>query len=159
MDGRDIPARVFSPFDVVSLKASTNARFVRFNLATGISSSRLAGHAPSTEITIDVSGRTAEGNPQTESVTIAHPGGQSALTGLGVALGTARMLGLEGRGRVPPGLYLPETVMDADWYVQQMRADGAIFQAGTPRPHEAPALTTAAPFSAAGSNHGLEHER
>lgn len=130
VDGAQLEAQAYSPFDVLSLHAATNARSIRFDLVYGQSASRRRGEPFSTETIIDFGGRKKDGTSGTSHLEIVHPQGQAPLTALGVALGIEALLGL--RGEAPaPGLYLPETLIDPDYYVAQMKAFGTLFSAVT----------------------------
>ncbi|HEV7305780.1 NAD(P)-dependent oxidoreductase [Ensifer sp.] len=127
VDGVELDAVAYSPFDVMALSARTNAGDIRLDLAYSVSASRRRGEAFSTEITIDIAGRGKNGEPLRQRHEIVHPDGQAPLTALGVALAVERMLGLAGGEAPQPGLYLPEVVIDAAYYVQRMKEFGASF--------------------------------
>lgn len=128
VDGVEIPAQAYSPFDIISLAAATDARSIRFDLALAESASRRRGDPFSTEITIEIEGRLATGDRARSRHEIVHPGGQAPLTALGVALGVERLLGLAGGEPVAPGLYLPEVLIDPAYFVERMQAFGTRFE-------------------------------
>lgn len=124
LDGRELEALAFAPYDIVSLQAATGARDVRFDLAMADSSSRLRGGAIATELILEIEGVTAAG-PVTRRSTIEFNQGQAALTGLSVALALSTALGLEDRPPAAPGLYFPELLMNAQWFLDQLGHAGA----------------------------------
>jgi hypothetical protein len=125
VDGAVIEGRAYSPLDVVSLAAATDARSIRLDLAVGRSASRLRGEAFSTEIIIEIAGRAPDGSIARVRHDIVHPAGQAPLTALGVALAVERLLGLAGGPAPSPGLYLPETLIEPATMVRRMREFGA----------------------------------
>ncbi|QPF72970.1 NAD(P)-dependent oxidoreductase [Roseateles sp. DAIF2] len=128
VDGVELPAQAYSPFDVMALAAATQARDIRLDLAYAESASRRRGEPFSTEIVLELEGLDAAGRPHSSRHQIVHPQGQAPLTALGVALGLERLLGLAGGAPVAPGLYLPEHLLDVDRFVAQMREFGARFE-------------------------------
>lgn len=126
VDGALLTAQAYSPFDVLSLHAATEAQAIRFDLVYGQSASRRRGAPFSTETIIDITGTKRDGTEGTSHLEIVHPKGQAPLTALGVALGIEALLGLKGEAPAP-GLYLPEKLIDPDYYVAQMKAFGAVF--------------------------------
>ncbi|WP_427024746.1 NAD(P)-dependent oxidoreductase [Aureimonas ureilytica] len=129
LDGRALQGRAFSPYDIVSLQAMTRARSVRFDLATAESSNRSRGGSVATELIVEIEGELG-GRPMRRRVTLEFGKGQAALTGLGGALALSTVLGLEGRPAYPPGLYFPERLMEADWYLSALKAAGAVIDLG-----------------------------
>lgn len=124
LDGRLLKASAFSPYDIVSLQAMTRARSVRFDLAVATSSSRRRGEGAATELIVEVEGELR--GSLCRRLTLEFGKGQAALTGLGGALALSTVLGLEGKPAFPPGLYFPEQLMDAHWYLTELRAEGAV---------------------------------
>jgi hypothetical protein len=124
IDGTPLEAEAFSPFDVVSLATATGAPNVRFNLATGVSSSRRRGEPMSTEIIIELSGQDQQGEPLRTRHAVVHPQGQMLLTGLGVTLILERLLGLDGRAAAPAGLYFPYQLLEAGVYLDRLKQIG-----------------------------------
>jgi hypothetical protein len=131
VDGVVRPARAYSPFDVLSLAAATNARNIRVDLAFDVSASRRRGEPFSTETVIEIEGTTDAGPARTRHE-IVHPAGQAPLTALGVALITERALGLAGGPPLKPGLYFPDTVIDPAYYLERMKEFGATFRTVAP---------------------------
>lgn len=134
VDGTKMDANVFSPNDVLLLANATGAPNVRFDLAMGISSSRRAGGAVSTEIIINLAGRDQAARPLIKRHAIVHPGGQMPLTGLGVALVLERLAGLAG-DKPEPGLYFPSQLIDHSTYLDRLRAAGGEVFELEPIPH------------------------
>ncbi|HEV7318172.1 MAG TPA: NAD(P)-dependent oxidoreductase [Ensifer sp.] len=130
VDGVELDAVAYSPFDIMALAARTHAGNVRLDLAYSVSASRRRGDAFSTEIVIDIAGRGKNGEPLKQRHEIVHPEGQAPLTALGVALAVERMLGLAGGEAPRAGLYLPEVLIGADYYVRRMKDFGASFAEG-----------------------------
>jgi hypothetical protein len=136
VDGVELDAVAYSPFDVMALSARTNAGNIRLDLAYSESASRRRGEPFSTEILIDIAGRGKDGQPLSQRHEIVHPEGQAQLTALGIALAVERMLGLAGGKAPAPGLYLPEVLIEPAYYVERMKEFGAAF-AERPRTAEA----------------------
>lgn len=124
LDGRELEADAFAPYDIVSLHAATGAQRVRFDLAMAPSSRRLRGAGIATEILLEIEGERG-GTPLTRRASIEFAPGQSALTGLSTALTLSTVLGLEQRPAAGPGLYFPELLMEADWFLDQLVQAGA----------------------------------
>ncbi|MGE6786729.1 NAD(P)-dependent oxidoreductase [Ensifer adhaerens] len=127
VDGVELDAAAYSPFDVMALSARTNASDIRLDLAYSVSASRRRGEPFSTEIAIDIEGRGKHGEPINRRHEIVHPAGQAPLTALGVALAVERMLGLAGGVAPAAGLYLPEVLIEPAYYVRRMKEFGASF--------------------------------
>lgn len=125
VDGPEVDAQAYSPFDVIGLAAATDAGTIRLDLALGESASRRRGEPFSTEIVIELQGRGKDGAPLSSRHEIVHPAGQASLTALGVALGVERLLGLAGGEPLAAGLYLPEVIIDPDYFVERLREFGA----------------------------------
>jgi hypothetical protein len=124
LDGTDIDATGFSSIDVAGLAAATGAHSVRFDLGMGISSSRRKGGSFSTEILLDISGLDAAGVPHRTRHAVVHPGGAAPLTGMGIALLLERLIGLDGKPPVAPGLYFPYQILDASHYLARLAEEG-----------------------------------
>jgi hypothetical protein len=104
---------------------ATGARDVRLDVAVEESSTRAAGAPFSTEIVVEIDGTLRTGEAARTRTEIVHPQGQAALTGLCAALAVERLLGLDGRAPVPPGLYFPESILDPAYVVERMEEFGA----------------------------------
>ncbi|QND53786.1 NAD(P)-dependent oxidoreductase [Phyllobacterium sp. 628] len=128
IDGVEAEASAYSPLDVLGLGVATDAKSIRFDLVYGESASRRRGEAFSTEIIIEISGELKSGEPAKTRLDIVHPQGQAPLTALLVALGIERLLGLAGGEKVAPGLYFPDTLIDADYVIGRMKEFGTVFK-------------------------------
>ncbi|WP_130834788.1 NAD(P)-dependent oxidoreductase [[Erwinia] mediterraneensis] len=124
LDGTEINATGFSSIDVVGLASATGAPGVQFDLGMGISSSRRKGGAFSTEIILDISGVDAAGESLRTRHAVVHPGGAAPLTGMGIALLLERLVGLDGKPPVAPGLYFPYQILDASHYLARLAQEG-----------------------------------
>ena len=124
VDGTPLPASAYSPLDVVSLAAATDAHSVRLDLALAETASRRRGEAFSTEIALDLYGRGRNGAPLHRRHELVHPQGQAPLTGLGIALGVERLLGLAGGAAPAPGVYTPDLLLDPAQWLQRYRQFG-----------------------------------
>ncbi|WP_338556847.1 NAD(P)-dependent oxidoreductase [Erwinia sp. E_sp_B04_7] len=124
IDGTEIAATGFSSIDVVGLASATGAGNVQFDLGMGISSRRRKGETFSTEIIIDISGLDIAGQALHTRHAIMHPGGAAPLTGMGIALLIERMVGLDGKPPVAPGLYFPYQILDAAHYLARLKQEG-----------------------------------
>lgn len=125
-DGTEMASSALSPCDVAALATATGAPNVRFDVATGVTSSRRRGEPMSTEIIIELAGMDHAGQPLRTRHAVIHPQGQMPLTGLGAALVLARLIGLDGQAPVPPGLYFPYQLLDPDAYLASFRRAGGI---------------------------------
>ncbi len=128
VDGVELDAQAYSPFDIMALAARTDAKAIRLDLAYSVSASRRRGEAFSTEITIEIEGEGTDGKLRLDRHEIVHPQGQAPLTALGVALAVERLLGLAGGDAPKAGLYLPEVLIDPGYYIDRMKEFGAVFE-------------------------------
>lgn len=124
IDGTAIQASGFSSIDIAGLAAVTGASNVAFAIGTGVSSSRRAGGAKSTEIIIELTGVDAEGAPLHSRNAVFHPGGAAPLTALGVSMVLERLTGLDGKPATPPGLLFPYQVLDHGAYLARLEQEG-----------------------------------
>nr|WP_272213055.1 NAD(P)-dependent oxidoreductase [Marinicella sp. W31]MDC2878996.1 NAD(P)-dependent oxidoreductase [Marinicella sp. W31] len=106
VDGTTMPGELLSPNDVLILAEATKAPNVAFRLAIGESSSRRSGEPLSTEIIVELSGKSHDGAALKSAQAVVHSGGQMPLTGMGVAMLLERLAGLSGEP-VAAGLYFP----------------------------------------------------
>jgi hypothetical protein len=128
VDGVELEAQAYSPFDIMALAARTDAKAIRLDLAYSVSASRRRGEPFSTEITIEIEGQGADSKHRLDRHEIVHPQGQAPLTALGVALGVERLLGLACGDAPKAGLYLPEVLIDPAYYVGRMKEFGTSFE-------------------------------
>ncbi|QOG07231.1 NAD(P)-dependent oxidoreductase [Aureimonas sp. OT7] len=124
IDGTPVEAKGFSSIDIVGLAAATGARNVRFDLATGVTSSRRRGEAKSTEIIIELEGEDRQGMPLRKRHAGFHPGGAAPLTALGTSMILERLVGLDGMAPTAPGLYFPYQILDHERYVRRLEDAG-----------------------------------
>lgn len=124
IDGTQIEAAGFSSIDVVGLASATGAHTVQFDLGTGVSSSRRKGGRFSTEIVLDISGLDFAGQPLRTRHAVMHPGGAATLTGMSIALILERLIGLDGKPPVAPGLYFPYQILEAGHYLARLKQEG-----------------------------------
>lgn len=125
-DGTEMKASALSPCDVAALATATGAPNIRFDVATGVTSSRRRGEPMSTEIIIALAGTDHAGKPLRTRHAVIHPQGQMPLTGLGAALVLARLIGLDGHAPTPAGLYFPYQLLDPKAYLASFKQAGGI---------------------------------
>lgn len=124
VDGTEVAAQGYAPLDVLSLAGATDAQSIRFDLVYGESASRRQGKPFSTAIMIEIAGKKSDGTLIHTRHELVHPKGQAPLTALGVTLAVERLLGLAGGAAVPPGLYLPELLIDPSYMVLRLEEIG-----------------------------------
>lgn len=124
VDGRKLTATAFAPYDVVSLHAITQARDIRFDIASGVSSSRLRGGDIGTELVVEVEGDIG-GEFRTRRSTLEFTRGQATLTAISVVLTLTTLLGLEDRPPAAPALYFPEHLINAEVFLAGLVYEGA----------------------------------
>ncbi|WP_033746936.1 saccharopine dehydrogenase [Pantoea sp. NGS-ED-1003] len=124
VDGTEIDATGFSSIDVAGLASATGAHSVQFDLGTGVSSSRRNGGKFSTEIIIEISGLDLAGQALHTRHAVVHPGGAAPLTGIGIALLLERLVGLDGKPPVAPGLYFPYQILETSHYLARLAEEG-----------------------------------
>lgn len=132
VDGRSLDATAFSTFDTVSLHVATGAANVRFDLVNGESSSRHRGGEAATEIIVEIEGE-SDGRTKCSRSMLEFKHGTASLTGLSVVLSLASVLGLNARSPARPGLYLPELLSDAKWFLDELCSAGATIYEGSNR--------------------------
>jgi hypothetical protein len=124
IDGTAIKASGFSSIDIAGLAAVTGASDIVFAIGTGISSSRRAGGAKSTEIIIELTGIDAEGASLRSRHAVFHPGGAAPLTALGVSMLVERLTGLDGEPGTQAGLFFPHQILDHAAYLERLEQEG-----------------------------------
>jgi hypothetical protein len=124
IDGIEATAQGYSPFDVLSLAAATDARSIRFDMIYGMSASRRRGEPFSTEIIIEIEGERTDGSSGRYRHELVHPQGQAPVTAMGVAITIERLLGLDGSVPVAPGLYFPEVLVDPEHAIRRFEESG-----------------------------------
>jgi hypothetical protein len=123
-DGIQRQGQVYAPFDLLSLASATDARSIRFDLATGESATRRRGEPFSTEILFELTGVKLDGTRGRVRHELVHPAGQAPVTALGVAIAVERLLGLAGGPPVAPGLYLPHILIDPAYFLRRLEEFG-----------------------------------
>jgi hypothetical protein len=129
-DAPEFAAQPMSVLDCPTLAAATSAADVRFDLGSGDSLGTLAGHAASHEIYIDLRGEDRSGRPLASRTVLSDPKGQAHLTALGVLIGAERILGLDGRPPLRPGLAFPEAVIEPDAAMRRLQELGVNIESG-----------------------------
>lgn len=127
IDGRSLDADAFSCLDILSLPVATGASDVRFDWVTDVSSSRRQGGRPAVEIVVEVRGE-VDGRPKRSRSTLEFKPGSGSLTGLCAVLALTAVLGLDDGDPSPSGLYLPELLADAEWFLGGLNDAGATIQ-------------------------------
>ena len=123
VDGTEIRAAAFSPYDIVGLAHATGARNVQFNHASRPGSTD-GRDAMSAEIIIELAGDDHAGRPLRTRHAVVHPQGGMPLTGLGVAMVLERLIGLDGDPPTRPGLYFPHQLLDPAAYFARLKRMG-----------------------------------
>lgn len=124
IDGTEIAAFGFSSINIAGLAAVTGASDIEFAIGTGISSSRRAGGAKSTEIIIELSGHDATGASLSSRHAVLHPDGAAPLTALGISMVLERLAGLDGKPATKAGLYFPFQIVDHENYLGRLTQEG-----------------------------------
>lgn len=120
VDGTRLRGRAYAVLDVQSLAAATGARSVRLDLYVGESANRRAGRHFSTEMIIELSGRTPHGRTACARYELSHPEGQAPVTAVAVASAVERLLGLSGAEPAKPGLYTPDRLLDPHAFLDRL---------------------------------------
>lgn len=128
VDGTELPGQAYSPLDVISLAAATQARDIRVDLHYGASAGRQRGGTFSSDLVIEIAGEGPDGKPLRQRREITHPQGQAPITALGVTVGTERLLGLTGEPPAAPGLYLPEALIEPAYFIKRLEGIGTQFR-------------------------------
>lgn len=130
IDGRTLHAEAYSPFDIISLRAATAAPDIRLDLVTDESSSRRKGGPAAAELIVEVVGA-SNGRTAHSRSTLEFKQGQASLTALSAVLSLSAALGLNERPPAAPGLYMPELLLDAEWFLNALREEGATISHST----------------------------
>jgi len=120
-DGVDLPATPYTPFDLLSLSASTTAKSLRFDLALG----QPDGSSPDivAEIIIEIDGE-KDGKPHKTHHVLSHPQGQAPVTAAGIAVALERLAGLDGKAPPKPGLYFPDQLIAPEHFIARLKQFG-----------------------------------
>ncbi|TGR10489.1 hypothetical protein EN833_13225 [Mesorhizobium sp. M4B.F.Ca.ET.190.01.1.1] len=128
-DGTEIDGVGSVSPDVISIGAATRSPNVHILEGFAMSSARAAGGPASDEIYIQIHGKAADGRALELAQTLACPREPYSLTAITAVALLEKLAGL--RGEIPgPGLRMPETVLDAELYVQLMQDEGVNFSGG-----------------------------
>lgn len=130
VDGGLRVGQAYAVFDTLSVATATRARSVRFDLVVGESSSRRRGEPFSIEMIVEIAGEALDGRPTRTRHEIVHPEGQAPVTAVSVAIAVERLLGLAGGPPVPPGLYLPDVLLDPAAVLDRLQAFGLRVRGG-----------------------------
>lgn len=124
VDGTVYAGSAISLLDVASIAAATKARSVRFDVALRdlVAAAPTARH----EVVIEVEGRMQEQRPVSRRIAIESDGFHTRISGRTIAFALERLLGLDEGPAIPPGLHLPENVLDATQIVGRARASGIV---------------------------------
>lgn len=125
LDGTTYEAESFPSLDAPELVASSTASSVRLDFTFGETPGRRDHGQPSVEVVYEITGTLTNGEHANVVAQLSHPRGQTVLTGIGVAVAIESLLGLPGARAVPPGLYLPSTLIDPTHMLQRLRETGA----------------------------------
>jgi hypothetical protein len=127
VDGVERQGQAFALLDVVSLAAATEARTIRTDLAVRATARRGAAGA-SFEAIIEMTGRLRGGAPGRVRLEMIDPDLHAGVSAKGAALAVERLLGLAGGAPAAPGLYHPETLLDAGHVMAGLKAMGTAFR-------------------------------
>ena len=89
-----------------------------------------SGHGPSHEVIIEISGELVGGDKGRYRYELVDPQGYAMLSARGVAACIERLLGLNGGTPPGPGLYLPESLVDPAYLLEQVEAGGVTVNRG-----------------------------
>jgi hypothetical protein len=125
LDKTSVIGYPMSTLDVPSIAAFTGAENIRFDFAVGQSIGSSQGVNASHDLYIDMEGVLLSGEPAKLRTVISGPKGNSHLTAVGVFLITEAIFGLGGQSAPEKGgLYLPETIVNADHIVSRLQEFG-----------------------------------
>ncbi len=120
-DGVELPATPYTPFDLLSLSASTTAKNLRFDLAVGQPDESLPDVVA--EIIIEIDGE-KNGKPHKARHVLSHPQGQAPVTAAGIAVALERLAGLDGKDPPAPGLYFPDQLIAPEHLIARLKEFG-----------------------------------
>ncbi|WP_373047657.1 NAD(P)-dependent oxidoreductase [Vulgatibacter sp.] len=118
-----VPAEAAGLTDTLGLWAPTGARSVRLDMGVGATAPGTDGN-PGHEVVIEIAGTDTEDRTVTRRWKLTDPDGNVAFGAKGLLLAVERLLGLDGRPPASAGLYLPETLLDADHVASQLPSFG-----------------------------------
>jgi hypothetical protein len=109
--------------DVLSLARAAPHGSVRVDVAQGITRSRRAGGPPSHEVVVEITGRKPGMGTDRYRYELVDTEGYAALSARGISVVIESVLGLAGKA-APPGLYLPESLVDTSHFMERMALFG-----------------------------------
>lgn len=110
--------------DLLSLSSIETVNLLRLDVAVGSTASSRRGKGPSHEVIIEISGELAGGENARYRYELVDPEGYATMSARGVAVCIERLLGLKGGAAPGPGLYLPESLVDPTYLLEQVQAGG-----------------------------------
>ncbi|PCF93902.1 saccharopine dehydrogenase [Vreelandella nigrificans] len=110
--------------DLLSLSSIETVNSLRLDVAEGLTASSRSGRGPSHEVIIEISGELVGGDTGRYRYELVDPQGYAMLSARGVAVCVERLLGLNGGAPPGPGLYLPESLVDPAYLLEQVEAGG-----------------------------------
>lgn len=110
--------------DLLSLSSIETVNLLRLDVAVGSTASSRRGKGPSHEVIIEISGELAGGENARYRYELVDPEGYATMSARGVAVCIERLLGLNGGAAPGPGLYLPESLVDPTYLLEQVQAGG-----------------------------------
>jgi predicted dinucleotide-binding enzyme len=130
--GVERTAHALPLLDVTSLAAETTAQALRVDLAVRGDDEKRG----LTEVIIEIVGMRNDDMRSTLRVTLTDEDVHARISAYGAALATERLLGLRGGAPVEPGLYFPESILDADSVIRTLTELGVrvdVVRASEPR--------------------------
>ncbi|MFQ3790005.1 saccharopine dehydrogenase NADP-binding domain-containing protein [Halomonas sp. A29] len=112
--------------DLLSLCSIETLSSMRVDVAEGRTASSRSGQGPSHEVIIEISGEMIGGDIGRYRYELVDPQGYAMLSARGVAVCIERLLGLDGGALPGSGLYLPESLVDSAYLLEQIEAGGVI---------------------------------
>lgn len=119
VDGREHRGVTVGLVDVFSLSQS-EAPNLRVDFAEGETASSRRGEPPSHEVIIEIEGKRRGGRQGRFRWELVDPEGYAALSAKGVAVVIEGLLGLAGKERPGPGLYLPEMLVETGHLMRRL---------------------------------------
>jgi hypothetical protein len=120
VDGSPLDGQAVGLVDVLSLSIS-GARTIRVDLAEAATASSRRGEPPSHEVIIEIAGDHADRGKGRFRYELVDLDGYATLSARGIAIAAECLLGLGGHPAPRPGLYLPESILDAHAFVMRLQ--------------------------------------
>jgi hypothetical protein len=127
VDGSPHEGQAVGLIDVLSLSAST-ARSIRVDFAEAATASSKRGEPPSHEVIIEITGEHADRGEGRFRYELVDLDGYATLSARGIAVAVECLLGLGGRSAPKAGLYLPESILNAQAFVNRLRDLGVTIE-------------------------------